>query len=232
MTRPEVQSGKRRVLLIDLGAQFGGVENYLVSLAELLAGEVELYGLCVLPELCTRLADRGVKIIRLPMFPGVLKPFRFLAALITVPLVLLRYRIHTVQLNGFLESVLILPARLLGRSAVYTRHGPFEIELYSWRGTAEVFGAQDRELERPLHNPCCMRFPSGGRERSASIARNAVFGHCELGLRARAVPALPSPIDRRTRTCAVCLPARALQGHSFADRSCAAPAPCGCDDRR
>ena len=61
-----------------------------------------------------------------------LKPFRFLAAFITLPLVLLRYRIDTVQLNGFLESVLILPARLLGRSAVYTRHGPFEIELYSW----------------------------------------------------------------------------------------------------
>lgn len=132
MTRPEVQGGKRRVLLIDLGAQFGGVENYLVSLAELLTGEVELYGLCVLPELSTRLAARGVKIIRLPVFPGVLKPFRFLAALITVPLVLLRYRIHTVQLNGFLESVLVLPTRLLGRSAVYTRHGPFEIELYSW----------------------------------------------------------------------------------------------------
>ena len=84
MTRPEVQSGKRRVLLIDLGAQFGGVENYLVSLADLLAGEVELYALCVLPELSTRLAARGVKIIRLPMFPGVFKPFRFLAALITV----------------------------------------------------------------------------------------------------------------------------------------------------
>ena len=49
MTRPEVQGGKRKVLLIDLGAQFGGVENYLVSLAELLTGEVELYGLCVLP---------------------------------------------------------------------------------------------------------------------------------------------------------------------------------------
>ena len=57
MTRPEVQGGRRRVLLIDLGAQFGGVENYLVSLAELLAGDVDLYGLCVLPELCTRLAD-------------------------------------------------------------------------------------------------------------------------------------------------------------------------------
>jgi glycosyltransferase involved in cell wall biosynthesis len=142
LLRPKVQGGKRRVLLIDLGAQFGGVENYLVSLAELLTGEVEFYGLCVLPELCTRLAARGVKIIRLPVFPGVLKPFRFLAALITVPLVLLRYRIDTVQLNGFLESVLILPTRLLGRSAVYTRHGPFEIELYSWLRQPHKFVAR------------------------------------------------------------------------------------------
>jgi glycosyltransferase involved in cell wall biosynthesis len=140
--RHEARTGKRRVLLIDLGAHFGGVENYLVSLAELLTEEVELYGLCVLPELCTRLASRGVKIIRLPVFPGVLKPLRFLVALIAVPLVLLRYRIDTVQLNGFLESVLILPARLLGRSAVYTRHGPFEIELYSWRRQPHKFLAR------------------------------------------------------------------------------------------
>ncbi len=123
---------KRRVLLIDLGAKFGGVETYLVSLAGLLACDIDLYVLCVLPELSTRLGTYGVKVIRLPAFRGIFKPLRFLAALIAVPLLLLRYQIHTVQLNGFLESILILPARLLGRSAVYTRHGPFEIELYSW----------------------------------------------------------------------------------------------------
>lgn len=132
MTQPEVHGGKRRVLLIDLGARFGGVETYLVNLAGLLASDMDLYVLCVLPELGTRLADSGVGVFRLPVFGGVFKPLRFLAALIVVPLVLLRYRIHTVQLNGFLESVLILPTRLMGRSAVYTRHGPFEIELYSW----------------------------------------------------------------------------------------------------
>lgn len=123
---------KRRVLLIDLGATFGGVETYLVSLAGLLAADVDLYVLCVLPELSTRLASYGVKTFRLPAFYGAFKPLRFLAALIAVPLLLLRYRIDTVQLNGLLESILILPARLLGRSAVYTRHGPFEIELYKW----------------------------------------------------------------------------------------------------
>jgi len=132
MTHLEVTGSKRRVLLIDLGAHFGGVETYLVSLAGLLAAEVDLYVLCVLPELRTRLADCRVRVIRLPVFQGIFKPLRFLAALIVVPFLLLRYRIHTVQLNGLLESILILPARLLGRSAVYTRHGPFEIELYSW----------------------------------------------------------------------------------------------------
>jgi len=132
MMRKNAKSSKRRVLLIDLGPQFGGIETYLVSLADLLAGNVDLYVLCVHPELSTRLADRNVKVVRLPYFIGMFTPLRFLATLTVVPLLLVRYRIHTVQLNGFLDSTLLFPARLLGRSAVYTRHGPFEIELYSW----------------------------------------------------------------------------------------------------
>jgi len=132
MTRPEREVGRRRVLLIDLGASFGGVETYLLGLAGLLAQDVDLYVLCVLPELRDRLTARGVTVIQLPLFSGILKPLRFVTALAVLPLLLLRYRIDTVQLNGFLESLLILPARLLGRRAVYTRHGPFEIELYSW----------------------------------------------------------------------------------------------------
>lgn len=132
MTRPEREVGRRRVLLIDLGASFGGVETYLLGLAVLLAQDVDLYVLCVLPELRDRLATRRVTVIQLPLFEGLLKPLRFIAALAVLPVLLLRYKIDTVQLNGFLESLLILPARLLGRRAVYTRHGPFEIELYSW----------------------------------------------------------------------------------------------------
>jgi len=127
-----MQSAKSRVLLVDLGPQFGGIETYLAGLADLLAGDIELYALCVLPELSTRLASCGVRVIRLPVVCGMFKPLRFLATLIVVPLLLLLYRIHTVQLNGFLDSVLILPARLLGRSTVYTRHGSFEIDRYSW----------------------------------------------------------------------------------------------------
>ena len=125
-------AGKPRVLLIDLGAHFGGVETYLVSLAGLLTAELDLYALCPLEELGTRLEKCGVTVLRVPMFRK-LKPLRFLAGLIAVPFAIWKYRIQTVQLNGFLESILMLPARLLSCSAVYTRHGPFEIELYSWR---------------------------------------------------------------------------------------------------
>nr|WP_281383428.1 glycosyltransferase family 4 protein [Granulicella aggregans] len=119
-------------MLIDLGAHFGGVENYLVSLAGLLAGEVELRALCVLPELAKRLEAAGAKTILLPTFGGGLKPLRFLLTALILPFILLRDRIDIIQVNGFLEATLMLEARLLGRRAVYTRHGPFEMELFPW----------------------------------------------------------------------------------------------------
>jgi len=120
------------VLLIDLGAHFGGVENYLVSLARLLRGEVELHALCVLPELARRLNAAGAKTVLLPEFGGALKPLRFLAAAAMLPWLVAREEIDTVQVNGFLEATLMLPARMMGLRAVYTRHGPFEMEMYKW----------------------------------------------------------------------------------------------------
>jgi glycosyltransferase involved in cell wall biosynthesis len=126
------RKGQPKVLLIDLGAQFGGVENYLVSLAGLLQGEVELHALCVLPELAKRLEAVGAKTTLLPAMGGALKPLRFLLTALILPVLLLRDRIDIIQVNGFLEATLMLEARLLGRRAVYTRHGPFEMDLFPW----------------------------------------------------------------------------------------------------
>jgi glycosyltransferase involved in cell wall biosynthesis len=124
-------NARARVLLLDLGAHYGGVENYLVNLASLLRNDVDLYALCVLPELQTRLQGQGVTVVRLPIFAGPLKPLRFLLACAVLIWTMLRHRIDSVQFNGLLESALILPTRLFGRAAVYTRHGPFELEYYS-----------------------------------------------------------------------------------------------------
>jgi glycosyltransferase involved in cell wall biosynthesis len=130
--RPNGKPGKQRVLLIDLGAQFGGVENYLVSLANLLEGEVDLYALCVLPELAKRLNAAGAKTVLLPLFGGALKPLRFVVVATLLPFLILRHRVQIMQVNGFLESTLMLLARMLGCRTVYTRHGPFEMDQYTW----------------------------------------------------------------------------------------------------
>src|ERR1700744_3150861 len=85
MKRKNTSNSKRRVLLIDCGPQFGGVETYLVSLADLLGKDIDLYMMCVHPELSSRLADRNVKVIRLPHFMGKVVPFRLLATFFVVP---------------------------------------------------------------------------------------------------------------------------------------------------
>ena len=120
-----------RILLIDLGASMGGVEAYLDGLAEILVAENEVFALCVLQELATKLQRHGVRVFSVPVFAR-LRALRFVTALFALVYVVVRFRIQTIQINGFLESILLLPARLLGCSAVYTKHGPLEVDLYRW----------------------------------------------------------------------------------------------------
>jgi len=109
----------------------GGVEVYLEALAKVLSSEADVYALCVLDELAQKLSACGVHVVRVPAFRK-LRLLRFFWAVVATVYLLLRYRIQVVQINGLLESILLLPARLLGRKTLYTRHGPFELDLYSW----------------------------------------------------------------------------------------------------
>jgi glycosyltransferase involved in cell wall biosynthesis len=122
---------KRRILLVDLGASMGGVEAYLEGLAEILQPGAELFAICVLKELADRLERTGVRVIRIPSFSR-MKIFRFIVGVIAFFVIVLRFRIEIVQINGFLESVLLIPSRVLGCETVYTKHGPFETDLYTW----------------------------------------------------------------------------------------------------
>jgi hypothetical protein len=61
-----------------------------------------------------------------------LKALRLLLSCFVVPYMLLRFRIRTVQVNGFFESLLLGPLRLFGCKTIFTMHIPFETELYSW----------------------------------------------------------------------------------------------------
>jgi glycosyltransferase involved in cell wall biosynthesis len=122
---------KKKILLVDLGSPMGGVEYYVETLSGMLREHARLVSLCVLPELALRLRGLGVKVFLIPTFRR-LKVLRFLLALGLLPIIALREQVQIVLVNGFLESVLLLPARLLGCEAVYARHGPFEDDLYRW----------------------------------------------------------------------------------------------------
>jgi glycosyltransferase involved in cell wall biosynthesis len=122
---------KKRILLVDLGASMAGVEAYLNGLADILHSSADLYAICVLKELAIKLESRGVRVIRIPVFSW-LRIFRFITALLVLPYVVIRHRIAVVQINGFMESILLIPARILNCETIYTRHGTFETEHFKW----------------------------------------------------------------------------------------------------
>jgi glycosyltransferase involved in cell wall biosynthesis len=122
---------KKKILIVDLGGVMGGVEYYIETLSEILQERAALISLCVLPELAQQLRSLGVKVFLIPAFPR-LRALRFLLALFLLPIIILREQVQIVLVNGFLESALLIPARLLGREAIYARHGPFEDHLYKW----------------------------------------------------------------------------------------------------
>ncbi len=130
---------KPKILLIDIGAPFGGVETYIVSLCSLLQTRCELFCICALPELAARLRPLGVRVVCIPLtFNRWLKILRFLLAIPVLLYLLVRHRFQAVQVNGYLESVLMLPARLFGCLTIRTAHGPSELNRYSWYKRPEM----------------------------------------------------------------------------------------------
>ncbi len=124
---------QKRVLFVDLGSHYGGVETYVDGLAGILGPYVEGFAVCSLPRLAAQLRSRGIKTVCLPLLGSKwLKPLRLMLACFVVPWLLVRFGIRRVQLNGYFESLLLGPLRLLGCKTIYTMHGPFETELYSW----------------------------------------------------------------------------------------------------
>jgi len=122
---------EKKILVIDLGDVMGGVEYYIETLADMLMERANLLSLCVPPELARRLRGKGIKVFSLPAVRW-LKPIRFLLAIGVLPLIILREQVQIVVVNGLLEAILLIPARVLGCDAIYARHGPFEDDLYRW----------------------------------------------------------------------------------------------------
>jgi glycosyltransferase involved in cell wall biosynthesis len=124
---------KERILFIDLGSDYGGIETYLRRLGRILDPFVKGYAVLSQPRLAAELRAQGMTVVCIPLLGSKwLKAVRLFLACFVVPCMLLRYRIRTVQLNGFFESLLLGPLRLTGCKTIFTMHIPFETDLYSW----------------------------------------------------------------------------------------------------
>ncbi|MFL5627864.1 MAG: glycosyltransferase family 4 protein, partial [Ktedonobacteraceae bacterium] len=137
---------KKRILFIHLGYAFGGIEVYMQRLAQLLAEDAEVFAICSHPELQEGLEAQGVRVSSIPMIKGMLRPLRFLALLIMLPVWIIRNRIDVVHINGYWESILLLPARLCGAKAISTRHLTYDIQLRHW------YEAPKRTLASLIYN--------------------------------------------------------------------------------
>lgn len=156
---------KERLLFIDLGSHYGGVETYVEGLAGILSPHMQGYAVCSLPKLAAKLRGQGVTVVCLPLLGSKwYKALRLVLASLVIPYMLLRFGIRTVQVNGYFESLLLGPLRLFGCKAIYTMHGPFETELYSWfRNPVRFFPrALSRQSLRFASQVVCVSETVGG----------------------------------------------------------------------
>jgi glycosyltransferase involved in cell wall biosynthesis len=124
---------KERILFIDLGSDYGGVETYLKGLGGILRPYAQGYAVLSLPELAREMRSLGITVVCLPILGSKwFKALRLLLACFVVPYMLLRFRIRIVQVNGFFESLLLGPLRLAGCKTIFTMHNPFQTDIYSW----------------------------------------------------------------------------------------------------
>jgi glycosyltransferase involved in cell wall biosynthesis len=160
---------KERILFVGLGSHYGGVEAYIEGLTGILEPYAEGYAVCSIPKLAGKLRAQGIRVVCLPLLGSKwFKALRFMLACFIVPYMLIRFRIRTVQLNGYFESLLLGPLRLAGCNTVFTMHGPFETDLYSWfRNPERLFPrVLSRESLRFASQVVCVSETVGGIARS------------------------------------------------------------------
>jgi glycosyltransferase involved in cell wall biosynthesis len=115
----------------------GGAEVYLERLSEILASRAELFAVCSHPLVATRLRWAGVRVTQIPecFDRRVTRIAKYPLTFLVVIYLLLRYRIHTLHLNGYQTAFLAFPARVGGCLSVITPHhipcAPFARGWYS-----------------------------------------------------------------------------------------------------
>lgn len=133
MSAPEIKEMKpTKIVLVDFGVPFGGAEVYLTSLVQLLKDRVDLYALCVNAELAASLRKENITVFEFPFALQRGKLIQILVGAVMLPWLRVRYGVKTVWINGYTEIVLLPIARLLGCTALATRHLSMDPPQQGW----------------------------------------------------------------------------------------------------
>ena len=124
------------ILLVDLNMFFGGGQVYLLQLADLLRGSANLYAFCINPKVATLLQERGVKAVSYSWALNIGKPVHMLLCLWVCGWFRVVHGVNVIWANGIPDIVAMPVARVMGCTALATRHLTLEIETQDWyRGT-------------------------------------------------------------------------------------------------
>lgn len=125
----------RKILFIDLGVAFGGIATYLGSLTQILSGKAEMYAICANSDLAAALSDRKVTTLPNKGLKDRGKLKNMLAAALLLVWARVRYGVSIVWINGNSEIALLPMAKILGCTAVATRHLTMDTQTKEWHST-------------------------------------------------------------------------------------------------
>lgn len=149
---------KHAILLIDLNMFFGGGQVYLSQLSEVLRDRAALYAFCVNPKVAQQLRDRGVHAVSFARALNMGKPVHMCLCVMMCVWFRLFRGVDTIWVNGIPDIVAMPVARVLGCTALATRHLTLEIEEQEWyrgrkRRAAEFLY---RKLASSAHKIVCV----------------------------------------------------------------------------
>jgi glycosyltransferase involved in cell wall biosynthesis len=113
---------RRQIALIDLGIEFTGAQSYLQNLVTLLSGEADLWLLKLSPRFAVSPRPDGAQTVDLGFARKWGRPLQMLLCMMVLTWLRIRRGLDTVWVNGYPEIALMPWARMIGCTAVATRH--------------------------------------------------------------------------------------------------------------
>jgi len=113
---------QRTILLVDFGVMYGGGQIYLARLIKLLKGQAQFYVFCSNPQLRDSLVSLGVHVYPFTPVSHWGKMRQMLTGMAMLVYLRFRHRIDIVWINGTPEIIFAPLARILGCTAIATRH--------------------------------------------------------------------------------------------------------------